>query len=133
MKKEFVVGNDLPESVGLCADLYSEVREMRLAMQKHVDTVRARESEIKEYIIGNLSKSDDTGAAGKRYRAQITTKTVPSLKDWDAFTSYVAANNRWDLLHKRVSDKPIKDLWEEGYAVPGIDKFNAIDVSITKI
>ena len=79
----------MPESVGLCADLYAEVRDLRLAMQKIVDKVKERESEIRNYIINELPKSQNTGAAGKRYRAQIVTKEVPTLKDWNAFTKFV--------------------------------------------
>lgn len=127
------VGDPMPKSMGLCADLYSEVRELRLAMQKIVEDVKARETEIREHIIANLSKSDDTGAAGKKYRAQIVVKPEPSLKDWDSFTRFVVENDRFDLLHKRIADKPIKDLWEDGVDVPGVERFNAVSVSITKI
>lgn len=123
----------MPASIGLCADEYSRVRELRLAMQKLVDNVKERESEIREHIIQNLSKSDDTGAAGKRYRAQIVIKPQPRLSDWDKFTQFVAENNRFDLMHKRVADKPVKDIWEEGGEVPGVEAFNVVDVSITKI
>lgn len=133
MRAEYQEGSPMPPSIGLCADLYSEVRELRLAMQKHVDAVKKRESEIREYIINNLSKSSDTGAAGKKYRAQIVTKDVPSLKDWDVFTKYLAESGRFDLIHKRVSSKPVTDMWEEGEEVPGVERFKTVDVSITKI
>jgi len=131
--KMFKEGAPIPPSVGLCADLYAEVREMRLAMDKHVATVKARETELREHIIANLSKSDDTGAAGKRYRAQIVMKEKPSLTDWSAFTAFVKKSGRFDLMQKRVADKAVKDLWEAGEDVPGVERFNAIDVSIQKI
>ena len=127
------VGDPMPESIGLCADEYASVRELRLAMQKLVDVVKARESEIKEHIIQELPKSQNTGAAGKKYRAQIVTKDEPTLKDWDALTTYIAENNRFDILTKRLADKAVKDMWEAGDTVPGIEKFRAVDVSITKI
>ncbi len=133
MNPKYQEGSPLPPSIGLCADLFAEVRELRLAMQKHVDAVKAREKEVKDFIIDNLSKSDDTGAAGRKYRAQIVSKEVPTLKDWDAFTAFVVAHSRFDLLQKRLSDKAVKDLWEDGAEVDGVEKFNAIDVSITKI
>ncbi|HET6455341.1 MAG TPA: hypothetical protein VFI02_13135 [Armatimonadota bacterium] len=133
MDLKFEQGSPLPPAIGLCADLYAEVRELRLAMQKHVDNVKARETEVREHIIDNLSKSLDSGAAGLRYRAQIVMKEHPSLKDWDAFTSYVAANRRFDLLQKRLSDKAVMDLMDDGVVVPGVEKFNAKEVSITKI
>lgn len=133
MDKKFVKGSTLPTSIGACADLYKEVQEVRLAMQKETDAVAAREKEIKDHIINNLSKSDDTGAAGKKYRAQIVVKEVPKADDWDKIRAYIVEHDRFDLLQKRLADKVIKEMWEEGEQVPGVGKFNAVDVSITKI
>lgn len=127
------VGGPLPSSIGRCADLYAEVRALRLAMDKEVAEVKKRESEIREHIIDNLSKSEDTGAAGLKYRAQIVSKTVPKIADWGVFTSWVRKNDRFDLLQKRTSDKAIADMWQEREDVPGIEKVNVPDVSITKI
>lgn len=127
------VGGPLPKAIGLCADLYSDVRALRLMMEKEVAAVQARETEIKEHIIFNLSKSDDTGAAGKRYRAQIVMKEVPKLSDWSVFTQYVMDNDRFDLVQKRLGEKAVTDMWEAGVAVPGVEKMNIPNVSITKI
>ena len=133
LKPEYQTGAPMPASVGLCADLYSEVRELRLAMQKIVDEVKARETEIKDYIINELPKSQNTGAAGKKYRAQIVTKDVPTLKNWDELTLYITHTGRFDLLYKRIAEKPVKDMWEAGESVPGVEKFKVVDVSITKL
>ena len=133
LKPEYREGEPMPPSIGLCADLYSEVRELRLEMQKIVDKVKARETEIREHIIKNLSKSSDTGAAGKKYRAQVVTKIVPTLESWDDLTAFVARTGSWDMLTKRLADKAIKDRWEAGQEVPGVKRFQTVDVSITKI
>lgn len=133
----------MPESIGRCADLYHDVRALRLAMQKEVEEVEAFEREVKEHILGNLSKSDDTGAAGLRYRAQIVMKPVPRVvtsdeagepvDGWQQFWGYVRQTGRFDLMQKRLSDKAIKDMWEAGEVIPGVERFNSLDVSITKI
>lgn len=123
----------MPRSMGLSADLYAEVRELRLAMQKHVDKMKERETEIREYLIDNISKSDDTGAAGKKYRAQIVRKIVPQVADWAKVWAFVQKTGRFDILQKRVSDTAVKDMWEDGKAIPGVEKFHAVEVSITKI
>lgn len=133
MSPKFQKGASMPTSIGLCADEYHEVREMRLAMQKEVDAVAERERELRDYIINNLSKSDDTGAAGKRYRAQVIVKVVPKTDDWNALHAYVQETGRFDLLQKRLSDTAVKAMWDNGEAVPGVGTFNQIDVSITKI
>lgn len=127
------LGGPLPKSIGLCADLYSDVRALRLMMEKEVEAVQARETEIRDHIINNLSKSDDTGAAGKRYRAQIVMKTVPKLADWKAFTGYVLERDRFDLIQKRLGEKAVADMWESGETIPGVDKMHIPTVSITKV
>jgi hypothetical protein len=133
----------LPTSIGRCADLLHDVRALRLAMAKEVEEVEAFEREVKEHIISNLSKSEDSGAAGLRYRAQRVTKAVPRVvtsddagepvDGWGQFWGYVRQTGRFDLLQKRLSDKAVKDMWEAGEVIPGVEKFNSVDVSITKI
>lgn len=127
------VGGPIPASIGRTADLYSDVRALRLAMEKEVERVKARETEIREYIIANLSKSDDTGAAGLRYRAQIVVKTVPRAADWSAIHKYVQSTGRFDLLQKRLGETAVKDMWEAGEQVPGVEAVRVPDVSIQKL
>lgn len=133
MDPKFVKGSPLPASIGLCADLYHDTRTLRLAIEKVAESVAAREKEIKDHIINNLSKSDDTGAAGKRYRAQIVTKTTPAAADWQKIHEFIRDNDRFDLLQKRLSDKAVQDMWEAGEEVPGVERFNSVSVSITKL
>lgn len=126
-------GQEMPRSLGLCADEYHEVRTLRLSMEKVVKQVTDREAEIREHLISNLSKSDDTGAAGKKYRAQIVSKDVPKLNDWKALTAFVAEHDRFDLIQKRLSEKAVLDMLEQGEDVPGVEKMKIPGVSITKI
>lgn len=136
----------IPESIGRCADLYKEVQTLRLAMGKEVEEVETFEKGLKAHIIDNLSKSDDTGAAGLKYRAQVVKKTVPRIAvdedadtgqstaaGWQKFWAFVASTGRFDLVQKRLADKAIKDMWDAGEAIPGVEPYQSLDVSITKI
>lgn len=131
------VGAPLPNSIGRCADLYAAVRGLRLQMDKEVEAVKARETEIREHIINNLSKSQDTGAAGLKYRAQIVMKRAVKVADWPVFHSWVRKNDRFDMLQKRLSDKAVADWMDDaqnaGRLLPGTEALNVPDVSITKI
>lgn len=126
-------GQPMPASIGLCADEYSVIRAQRLFMEKIVEQVAGREAEIREHIIANLSKSDDTGAAGKKYRAQIVMKDVPKLNDWTKLTDFIAETGRFDLIQKRLGEKAVLDMMEQGEDVPGVEKMKIPTVSITKI
>lgn len=134
MSDNFQVGAPLPASIGRCADLYKEVRDLRLAMEKEVEAVKRRETEIREYIIDNLSKSADTGAAGLKYRAQIVVKDVVKVNDWGVLHAWIRKNDRFDMLQKRLSEKAAADwMEEEKRLLPGTEVLKVPDVSVTKI
>jgi hypothetical protein len=122
-----------PKAMGACADRLFELRNKRLAMQKEVDAVAAEESAIKEHIINTLPKSEASGVAGKLARVTVVTKQVPQVKDYDAFYAYVKKTGSFDLLQKRLSDAAIKERWEAGKTIPGVEAFNTVSISINKV
>lgn len=133
-------GSPIPTNMGAVADEYAQTRQFRLAMEKIVEPVKERESELRSYMIQNLEKSrgqgGDTGAAGRLYRVQIKDKETPKVNDWTKFWAFIAKHNRFDLLQKRPSDKAIMDMLEnsaEDFAIPGIETILVPDVSVTKV
>jgi hypothetical protein len=122
-----------PKAMGACADKLFELRNKRLAGQKLVDEVEAEEKALKAYIIENLPKSEASGVAGKLARVTVVTKQVPQVKDWDAFYKYVKKTGSFDLMQKRLTDAAIKERWEAGKEIPGVEHFNAVSVSINKV
>lgn len=122
-----------PKALGACADKLFELRNKRLTMQKEVDAVAAEETALKNYIIENLPKSEASGVAGKLARVTVVTKQIPQVKDWDVFYKYVKKTGSFDLMQKRLTDAAIKERWEAGKEVPGVEHFNAVSVSINKV
>lgn len=133
MTNRLTLGSPLPESLGACVDLYAEIRDLRLAMDKEVEAVQKRESEIKEHLIANLTKGEDSGVAGAIFRGHVTQKPEPTIADWNLFCSYVAKTGRFDMMQKRVTKTAILDTWEAEGAVPGIDRVLIPSLSVTKI
>lgn len=143
MSEILKAGSPMPASMGRCADLYHDVRELRLAMEKEVAEIQARETEIQNYIIDNLSKGADTGAAGLRYRAQVVPKRKPRIAGvtdaypqggWGAFCSWVRKNDRFDMIQKRLAEKAVEDWQAENERVlPGLEMINIPTLSVTKI
>ena len=133
MNEQYELNGPIPPTIGRVADLYKGVTAIRLLMEKEVKKVRARESELKEHMIDNLSKSDDQGAVGLKYRVQLTKTVKPVTKDWEQVYDYIVENDRFDMLQKRLGDRAVLDIYEEtGYMPKGIEKFNAIGISVTK-
>lgn len=127
------VGAPLPKSIGRCADAYKEVNNIRLEMDKDVKAVKARETEINEYIIENLAASDMTGASGLKYKAQIMTGLAGTVHDWEALYDYIVEEDRFDLLNKSLNQKAVKEMFDAGVKIPGVSKINTKKLSITKV
>lgn len=134
-------GAPIPPNMGAVADEYAQTRKFRLAMEKIVEPVQARESELREHMIRNLEKTrgqgGDTGAAGRLYRVQIKDKETPKVIDWPKFWRWIADNDRFDLLQKRLSDKAVMDTLDNSaspdFMIPGLETILVPDVSVTKV
>lgn len=124
---------EFPEAIGACADKLYELRNKRLEMQKAVDAVASEESALKNYIIDHLPKSEASGVAGRLARVTVVTKEVPQVKDWEAFYKYVKRHSAFELMQRRLSDAAVKERWESGKKVPGVESFNVVSVSINKL
>ncbi len=123
-----------PKSMGACADLYYDLRQKRLDADKVAKEFKAEETRLANHIIDNLSK-ETTGAAGKHHRVQVITK--PKLRilpeKWPEFFAYVSKTKAFDLLQKRISEDALAARVAEGKKVPGVETFNAVTVSLTKV
>ena len=122
-----------PKAMGACADLLFKTREKRLEAQKVVDAIEAEEKALKEHIIQNLPKSEASGVAGKVARVTVVTKVIPQVKDWDVFYKFIKKTDSFDLLQRRLTDTAIRERWEDGKTIPGVESFNAVTVSINKL
>lgn len=123
----------LPKDLGSCADLLYQKRVDRLAAQKLVDAMAAEEEDLREWIILQLPKSSATGISGKVANVRVESKVVPQVKDWDKLYAYIKRTGAFDLLNRAVNKKAVDARWTAQKDVPGVEAFNALAVSCTKV
>lgn len=121
----------IPKTLGACADLYGNLREQRLALQRQADAVEAQEKELREHIIKTLPKADNV-TGGKKWMVERSDKQVPTVKDWDKLYGYISKNDRFDLLHRRVNEKAVTDMWDDKKTVPGVEPFTVVTLSLPR-
>lgn len=127
-------GYKVPTTLAACADALYKTRERRLAAQKVADGIEEEEKFLKEYLIQNLSTSlHANGISGKLARVQKILKEVPQVADWPVLQAYIKRTGSFDLLQKRLSDGAVKERWDAKKAVPGVTKFTAVTLSVTKV
>jgi hypothetical protein len=123
-----------PKSMGACADMLSDMREKRLEADKAAAALKADEVALINYIIENMDK-ESTGAAGKHHMVRVVVKVKPQFDNeaLDDFYKYVSKTKSWDMLQKRLNEAAVMDRINAGKTVPGIQMFNAVTVSLTKV
>lgn len=125
----------LPKTLGACADEMYQTRAARLALQKEVAELEKRESILKNHIIDTMPKSDG-GAVGKLVRVTIVSKVRAQAKDWEAFWEYVWKNRKKGataLVQRRLSEAAVKEIWDSGKEIPGVESFTTLDLSVNKL
>lgn len=131
-------GFKMPKTLAQCADLLYKTQQERYAVQKKVKEMEAIESAIKERIIQELPKSDATGIAGKMARVYVENKTIVKIVDFAAYIADVAAKMKKDpgamaLLQKRVGETAVKEVWESGKTLKGIEGMEVPVVRMNKV
>lgn len=126
-----------PSKLGACIDLAYSLRAERLAFQKQMEDrleeMKAEEKAINDHIINSFTKSDINGAKGSICTASLIPFTVPHVKDWPAVWAWIAKNKAWDLMEKRMAKVAYRERLEAGQAIPGVERFDGVNLSLTKI
>jgi len=125
-------GAPFPVSLGRCADLLHDVRDLRLSMQKQVDAIKARENEIEEHLVNSFSP-ENPGAVGLAYVAKLEVERVSTIEDWGVFCSWVRKHDRFDCIQKRLASKAVDEVQTaEKRVLPGLQVLNRKWVSLNK-
>jgi len=126
----------LPATLAGCADRLYERRTERLALQKQVDALAAEEAFLRDYLIENVPKSEATGIAGKLCRVTVVTKQVPQVADWELFYSTIKKSKGTEgfaLLGRAISKAAIEERWAAGKQVLGVEPFQVVTLSVSKV
>lgn len=112
--------------------LWRRVKKLRLDTEKALSPVESLEKALKEALIADIPKSGDgvviAGEDGRRRVVSVTSKPEPVIDDWTKFWDFASAQNRGDLIQKRLASTAVKDIdgWQK---LPGIGTFNKLDIS----
>jgi hypothetical protein len=123
----------IPTTLGACADLFYKTQQRRLALEAEAAKVAKDEAALKEHIINTLPKSDANGITGKLCRVTIRKTLVPTVSDWDQLYAYVLKTKDFSLLERRIGKAAVRERWEARKEVPGVEGFNVVTLSVSKL
>lgn len=122
----------IPDTLGACADLLFDIREERYRLQKLVTAQEEKETLLKEHILRTMD-ADTSVVGGLRYKAERVRKSKPVVRDWEALWKYVYRNKASEFLQRRIADGAIQERWDAGKKIPGVEPFQYVTLSLTKV
>ena len=133
LRKLLPPGFKLNKSLGSRADLLKQVDELASVENKKIAALEKFVSKLKQWFIENLPAEDSTGVSGKIGKVAITRSDVATVNDWSKFQAYIIKNKAFELMNKAVNQKAIRERWEQGKQIPGVEKFQRKKVSLTAV
>ena len=129
----------IPKNVAQAVDLYYAKRQERLTASKVVAELEAEEKLLRGHLINAIPKTEATGIAGQTCRVSVVVKEKVAVVDWDAVYGFIVKDYKkngsqaFGLLQRRVGEKLVKEMWENGKEVPGLSKEQYVDLSVGKL
>lgn len=123
----------LPKSLAACADALYETKQQRLAAQNEIKPLAAFETELKDYLINNLPKSQAEGISGRAANAKIVRKEIPKIEDEKKVLAFARKPGNEDLIKVSINMEAVQARWDAGKKVPGVGSFTVVTVSSTKL
>jgi len=120
---------NLPEYV----DKLHTLRVARLAADKESRKLKKQEDDVNAFIIAEMREKAITEAHGELLVVELDVKEKGSVDNWDALWSYIRENNAFELLHKRLTDSAVKERWDAGEEVPGVEKVDVYKLILSTI
>lgn len=118
--------------LGTAIDKLYELRAQRLDAEKAIKAMKSDELALRVTIKRLLDAASLEGGRGQIASTSVIHSTEPTAKDWPAIYGFIRENDAFDMLQRRLSATAVKDRWESGIIIPGIEKFDTWDLSLTK-
>ena len=125
---------NLPKTkMGRLADDLKQVRDLRLALSKLADAVKAEEQRIMDHLVDNVNLEVESGVVGTDYKVTITREDIPIVEDWEKLYAHILKKKDFSLLNKALSRAAVKEIWDAEESVPGVGKHGTKKISLTKV
>ena len=122
-----------PLTIGQATDEMWALREKKRALEASIKVIEKQMDALEETVFGLMDAQDTRKAEGKNAAVSINESTVGTVEDWDAVWTYIAKNKYFHLVQKRLSDPALRELWQMGKVVPGVQPFKKRTLSVRSL
>ena len=112
-----------PFKIGPAIDQLSTLREQKRELMAKVEAIEADYALLEVQLMAKLEAEGSDKGTGKFASVTVSRSVVPNVIDWDSFHAFIAKHKYFHLLQKRTSDAAVRELFDLGKKVPGVEPF----------
>lgn len=121
----------LVKDVIVVSDEYIQIQTERLAKQKEVAALEAKEHALKERLVQIALDAQSFRLPASQDRAiNVHRKMKPRAEDWTKIHQYIGKHDAFDLLQRRLGEEAVESRWDDGIDIPGIIAFPTYKLTI---
>lgn len=113
-------------------DKYVETKALKESLNEDIKKANEKLATIEADIMEQMASTGITQAASDKASCTMRETLHPAIEDWNAFYSYVASTNQFELLHKRLSSTVFRERWEAGETIPGTKASSVWELSVRR-
>lgn len=123
-----------PKTIGAATDLLYTLQQQRLEKSREADALKEQEKALSDHIRTNMLPALGLdGAKGNMGQVSLQDYDYAEIEDWDAYFKYIAKNKAWELVQKRESITALRELWDAGKKIPGVERKEGKKLHVSKV
>lgn len=122
----------IPDQPGDCVDLLYQLRQQRYELQHQAKELEKQETALRDHLYETLPRAQLQGAMGKLARFEIGCKRKPVIENFPLFMKWVNRRRAYGLLQRRLNDKAIFEMVDDGKKIDGLGFIDVETYSLTK-
>lgn len=89
---------------------------------------------MEEHILQNMLPTLGlSGAKGNVGQVSKEPREWADVVDWDLYFKYIAKNKAWELVQKRAGITALREIWESGKIVPGVERKTGFKLHVSRV
>jgi len=129
-----VIVDNFTQTLLPLVDQWFKKQIQRLDLQNQAAAIEEEERELKKQFSAIMKEQRVLKFEATDCIVELKEgEPAPTVRSWELFYKYIMDNNAFELLQKRVSPVAVREHWEAGEHIPGVDKFPVDKISVQRI
>jgi hypothetical protein len=120
-------------AIGPTIDKMKDLQNAKAELNAQIKKLDVEYDELELQLFEKLDREGTTKGAGKHASASITSSVVGNVTNWDLVFPYIKKTGYFHLFIKQLNAAALRELFDKGVKVPGVEPFTKRRLSIKAI